>query len=48
MEPLIDELERVWEEGVWTYAYNLLIFSTISSPSQSESGCILAVYFSAD
>jgi hypothetical protein len=27
---------------------NLLIFPTISSPSQSESGCILGVHFSAD
>jgi hypothetical protein len=27
---------------------NLLIFPTISSPSQSESGCILGIHFSAD
>jgi hypothetical protein len=27
---------------------NLLIFPTISSLSQSESGCILGVHFSAD
>jgi hypothetical protein len=27
---------------------NLVIFPTISSPSQSESGCILGVHFSAD
>jgi hypothetical protein len=27
---------------------NLVIFPTISIPSQSESGCILGVHFSAD
>jgi hypothetical protein len=35
-----------WNQLGWLN--NLLIFPTISSPSQSEFGCILDVHFSAD
>jgi hypothetical protein len=35
-----------WNQLGWLD--NLLIFPTISSPSESESGCILGVHFSAD
>jgi hypothetical protein len=39
---------RILEWNQLGWLDNLLIFPTKSSPSQSESGCILGVHFSAD